>query len=386
MPVRTIFALAVASGLAQLLLLVWVPAQFRFHSQARTLVPQLAVNIPYYLLGARALLLWRGHDRMPAPWSGVRGAPRTQFHVCGAFFVTPVTIVMCLLQAVWACESNPGCPLLAASPCGASSCSRQTDLTSVVYSAAGFFWSAVAPYTNFAPTTCMYTGCAWGDGNGRNVTGYPPRANDTGSPDLAEPPCAGQDPACIATTRAQDYPNPAIGVGGGYRPGFEPGSIARVTTCPGTVVLVGVDATRLAGRECCSYCLPFFRKHMGYVNPATAYCPQVLPDEPGAEDNFFTCAGLCPQLGEDRSPFAMLKQSLSCNASVPIPTVTWALVECAAYAELAVRAVKRRGKAKQDERRPPASVAALRAEMDAAAGPAPAAAAEDPTVSPLSPA
>ena len=329
-----------------------VPALYMFASTNRVLWPQFVLNAPYYLLGARALVRWRqrGFVAMGAPWAaGARGGasdPRVQFHVCGVVVTLLTGTVLCIPAAWLAAESNRG-GWLVPSPCFGSSCSQAQYVADVVYNPWGFYGGAYGgAYTDYEPTVCMYDGCAWADGTGVNITGYAGLVNDTLCPDVAAP-CAS--PQCLATNRTQGYPNLAVGIGGGMFPCFGESVIGRSAPCPGTFVNVdpATQAVTLKGRQTASYCLGWFRARAGYTNPATDAYPSVV----GSENNYVWCGTLCPQIGEVRTPRAMLKQSLYCDASATVPVLTWVFVEVFALVATGCLAMKEPPKLKKADGR-----------------------------------
>jgi hypothetical protein len=144
-------------------------------------------------------------------------------------------------------------------------------------------------------------------------------------------------------------------------------TLSKTTTCPGTVVEVVGATTRLRGRKPCCFCLPWFMKHAGYVDPATAYCPSLVPNQPGAEDNSLWCGTLCPQLDEVRTPLAMMQQFVFSTAIAVLYLIPWLLVEALTFVRDECAALKKEefekatGKKKDDvvvtkdeERGPPA--------------------------------
>lgn len=347
---RTVFVFALVASFAAWLCLAWIPAQYYFRSQNRTLVPQLAIYLGYYALGARAVYKWTPFQRMFVPWHGTRGDTRSQFHVCG-FFATILNLALCVYASWLADQSNQG-GFLVSSPCGASSCSRQTDAGGIVFNANGFYFAPHPAFSDYDPTVCMFSGCAWADSNSMNVSGFygDTAANQSGCADFSAP-CTSPPSVCLAGNRSQDYPNPAIGIAGGMLSCFGSSRLDDVALCPGSHVVVSptTGQTRVRGRQTCSFCVSYFRKHAGYVDPSTDYCPQ----NSEAEDNDVWCGALCPQLGEIRTPYAMLKQSINCNAGSTIPTLTWLFVEATAYLLSTWREIKRDENEKPDPPRAP---------------------------------
>ena len=302
----------------------YMPSHFLYRSDLRVFVFQLCVDAVTYIMAARALLTWRPFEPMPAPWAAKTGNTTHQFFVwCFArFFI--IGLFACL-QAFYASESNP-ISAVVPTPCGSSSCSAELDVGGRIYNPSGFFSAAsTQQYTAYRPTICLYSSCYWADGNGAGIQGYAAEGARPGYPNYTAPcavtPTPTFPPSCLATDRARDYPNLAIGNAGGMFPGF--GTLVTPALCPGSVV--NPFTLTVKGRAPCAYCLSFFERHYNYTNAETSYCP--FNSE--AADNWVWCDALCPGLGEDRTPSAMLHQSLYTAISTTIFMIVWFVVHFA---------------------------------------------------------
>jgi hypothetical protein len=338
---KTVFVVSLLSALAVWICLVAVPSIHLFNSENRVLFFNLVLAVPYFALGGRAALFWPvASPRTYAPWAVRRADPRSAFHGCG-FVCFLLASLFAVFQAWLADESNRG-GLLVNSPCGASSCSRVLDTSSVVYNALGFFgnWgTGTQVYSDYIPTTCVYSACSWASGNNRTVPGFNPQPNMTGCFDPSSP-CLG--PACYAGNRTQDWPNPAIGLAGGMRSCLGVSVVSRVAPCPGVVVSINADATTsLTGRAPCAYCSPYFRSRLAFVEPGTEYCPASVPNQPAAIDNSIWCGAICPQPSEIRTPAAMLKQSVYANCVAVWYILAWAYCEAFAFIRETCLKIKR---------------------------------------------
>lgn len=313
---KSIFVTSVLASFVLWLGVSYYPSRFLYRSENRVFLFQFPLFGLWYLFAVRAVVSWRAFQPMAAPWAGSAGDTRHQFHSCG-FLVSVIMVLFALLQAYLSDESNPG-GWVVRSPCGASSCTSVELTGDVVFNPRGFYSEAsTTSYTDFIPTFCVYDECRWADSNGGDIRGFLPLPNATGYPDLGST-CTGN--ACLASDRAEDYPDLATGLVNGYFPGFGISLTAQKGLCPGSYV---DTTTAIRGRRPCAYCLPYFRKHLHFTSPDVAYCPQSFPDDPRAEDDALWCAGLCPQLHEERTPSAMRHQSEFTNAAASIPLVLW---------------------------------------------------------------
>ena len=327
---KTIFVLSILWSLALWVTVVYVPARSLYHSEQRTLFFQLVLDTVTYVLAARAILLWRGFEPMSVPWAVKPGNTTHQFFAwCFARFL--IMCVFCVLLddvssqvcSSFVCckrlirlQANPGQWLLS-SPCGASSCSTQIDTSAVVFNPNGFYNGAPGPthlYTDFRPTTCVFSSCFWASDTNQSIIAYAPQTSQPGYPNLTQP-CT--QPGCLITGRSQDYPNPATGGGNGYFPGFGVSTLGQSAPCPGMYV----DPVSLALKPLppCAYCGPFFAKHYQYVTPGGSYCPSSYPNDPNAADNWFWCGYVCPGISEDRTPSAQVSLLSPCGEKLTPP-------------------------------------------------------------------
>lgn len=303
----------------------YMPSHYMYRSELRVFVFQLCVDTITYLMAARALITWRKFEPMAAPWAAKTGNTTHQFFVwCFARFF--IIGAFACLQAFYASESNP-ISTVVPTPCGVSSCSSEIDV-GLTYNPRGFFSArSTQQYLAYRPTICLYDACYWASGNGAAIQGYAAEADRPGYPNYTQP-CTGTA-GCLATDRARDYPNMGIGNTGGMFPGF--GTLLNPGLCPGSIV--NPYTLFVEGRAPCAYCLSFFVKHANYTNAKTAYCPFNVE----AADNFVWCGGLCPGIGEDRTPSAMLHQSLYTAISTTIFLIVWFVVHFAWFVSEAVK-------------------------------------------------
>jgi len=160
-------------------------------------------------------------------------------------------------------QQTPGYAFaLTSSPCGQSSCSRQTFQNLVNYNPAGWLpdpWGYSNPYST-ALVFCPCPSCRWADSNGNyNIKGYPPEQDNPDEPDVTQPPV----PNGLATTRASDFPNPGAGLVGGIDPG-EGTTVSNVNFCPGVTALLNPQNIPGRGSPICATCLPYFMYVRGY--------------------------------------------------------------------------------------------------------------------------
>lgn len=306
----------------------YAPAR-EWHAEMRVFAPQLVFMGAYFIYWGLMIANFSTAEDFYA-----NAFPR---------FVTVSAAIM-LAMGAWGCfhiklmhESSGG--FLADSPCGASSCSADTSSTAT-YNPNGFFKPHGSIYNDYQPTTCMYDDCTWGPSaqqldaiiasstvsGGALTKGYLPLEAEPGYPDLAST-CDVSTGACLATNRSQDYPNPAVGIPGGFVSGFGqrvPTSDAAAI-CPGTRLVrspanvLGAlpGGGRILGIAPCSYCYPYFKKHYGALYAAQlapmSYCPRsfAVDQTHPREDNDVWCGlvfgafSYCPQPYETKSPHVM---------------------------------------------------------------------------------
>lgn len=284
-----------------------------WHAEMRVFVPQIFFMGPYFLYWALML---------------ARFTSANEFYTNEMPRFIMVSAAVVLAMAAWGLfhvklmhETWGG--FMAATPCGASSCSADTSSTAT-YNPNGFFKTQAGQrYTDYMPTTCMYQDCIWGPGRAQQAIprtlGYPPLAGAPGYPDFAAGPCtsiqtdAGE---CLATNRTQDYPDPGLGIPGGFLSGFGvrvPSAATPGAVCPGVQVLPSGQRQGLAA---CAYCTPYYKKHYAAYTQELApfkHCPSVFAEDAGTPraDNHVWCGivlgtfSYCPQPYETRTPHVM---------------------------------------------------------------------------------
>jgi len=296
----------VLAGILVLTFIFWVtalyvPARFIWNNEVRLFVVQIPMFVPYLVVGAWTLVF--------APTETAR------FHKIG-FVTFVVMLILGVYHAFLMNESNPGGAIVA-SPCGQSSCSAQESDSSVVYNPSGFFDATKRPFTDKRATICVYEDCRWASSNQRPALGYRPLTATPGYPDYAEP-CTLADDPCLATNRKGDWPNGAIGIGGGFWRGFGTRLQSANATCPGTEIVGGA----IVGAPTCAYCVGFMRRHFPEFDVA-AGCPSTFADDATAQDNIFWCGLMCPKPYESRTPTTMRKIVVYWFVVASLPVSNW---------------------------------------------------------------
>lgn len=277
-----------------------------------------------------------GHWIQFPPWNVRRGNWR-QYLMVFNFLLAACAVAMRWVPAWWLWQVT--------SVSGACSGSTIPDDPDVAFSAAGYFGPTGSAITQWFPlfawttnsyglyqaVTCVFnsTIARWGDDNGLSIVGYPTVHTQAGYvPDTSQPACAPTTP-CLVTPNPADWPNPAMCLAGGFFYGLNASYTSAAELCPGSVHDYNGN---VVGRSVCAYCLPYARKHQGFVDPNTAYCPQLFPGEvrgsgaPLAEDNWLVCgSGLCPDPAAGVTPDeALAAQSLFDVTAIWLP-VQWTL-------------------------------------------------------------
>ena len=311
------FAAVYGSAVSVWLGATYVPAASRWRAVERAFLPTLGACAPWLATGAVAV--WR-YDRFRGLSVGALGdADWRQRHVLSAVLSALLMLVFVLPARVFTyCETH-ACGGLAPA-CGASSCSASRSAD--VYSPRGWFAPGGAgpralSFGDGRATVCVYRGCDWAGSNNLTVLGYP-----EGPPGFANASAAACPGCGVATVRAEDYPNPALGNRGGVLLGLN--TSVSAAPCPGVRVVPGAGA--LVPRSVCGYCGPYRAKHQGA--PLPGHCPARfaadnatggIPTNPAlAEDDWIVCALLCPSPQEDSSPRAMGEELVSAALAVVV--------------------------------------------------------------------
>lgn len=310
--------------------LIWIFAGYvssrEWNAEMRVFVPQIFFQGPYFLYWAYIIARFTNandfYENTYPKFIMVSFAVSLAMCAWGFFFHVPLMH-----------ESNGG--FWAPTPCGSSSCSADA-LSTATYNPNGFFKTSEKSYADYMPTTCMYQECTWAGGDARTTVGYAASVSQPGYPDFSKPcdAIALASGECLASNRTVDYPNPAIGIPGGFLNGLGtrvPRPDNTSTLCPGTIYVNGV----VQGRAPCSYCVPYFRKHYAAYESQLAdvsYCPRAFVNDGtgvARADNYLWCGvvlgtfSYCPQPYEVRTPYVMRRiviywYLIATNPIVPI--------------------------------------------------------------------
>ena len=213
-------------------------------------------------------------------------------------------------------------------PCGRSSCSRNTSLALLgstpptVYHPHGWFprgtHAAYDPNGNDRYMFCDL-GCRWADDTHEPIRTYEQLAGGSSMVNY-DRPVTGE--AGFITRRLEDYPNPAVGVVGGWSPGRRANNAPGTGPCPGnyrqeTCGFNHVDpgtcnhtvpAQRYwRGRRICATCSEYDHTVMSLFGGTDALPDFVDPEQPCAprDTAYFWCA-VCPRTHESKDPTDLL--------------------------------------------------------------------------------
>ena len=210
------------------------------------------------------------------------------------------------------------------SPCGRSSCSRNTSLALLgsepptVYHPHGWFPRGPhAAYDANGRDRYMFCdlGCRWADDNHEPIKTYEQLAGGSSMLNY-DRPVPGE--AGFISRRREDYPNPAVGVAGGWSPGRRANSGAGTRECPGNYRqnTCGFDhadpdtcnktipAQRYwRGRRVCATCSEYEQTVKSLFGGSDALPDYVDPELPCTpRDTAYAWCIICPSSSESVDP------------------------------------------------------------------------------------
>ena len=173
-------------------------------------------------------------------------------------------VVLLVIRPIWFYQMVTG---RGNSPCGKSSCSRDSDFNlwtgnyNQIYNPAGWFPTGeYSSYDKLGTTDYVFCdfgeSCRWADNNKENIVRYTEMTNPQCTPNFDEPMNDAVDDETkksksVATKRLEDYPNPGVGILGGFDACQKnPSQVA----CPGNIQGAAPITTKLSGRRVCSVC------------------------------------------------------------------------------------------------------------------------------------
>lgn len=158
------------------------------------------------------------------------------------------------------------------SPCDQSACSSYIAQSDIPYNPNGYFTQVIL-HPSDLNLKCPASDCYWGRGNGLNIHTYLPGLGN--EPDYSQP-CNASYSNCVPSQRPEDYPNPGLGINGGYI--SENGNVNNMAECNHPDTIIHESSLPSSSTLVCTFCSAFFA-YKGILPPLYLECGRQDHDE-----------------------------------------------------------------------------------------------------------